>query len=212
MRLLEVIRGDKTAPEVLATGLDVAKRLRKLPVITANAFGFVGNRIYSTYWRQCEFMLEEGALPQQADALEAFGFAMGPFAVADMSGLDIAWRTRQRQAATRDPGARAGSPCRRMSSGRRGTAAPKHQLWDPEVEGKLSGRGPERRFLSLGEVFRSPLGMSQVANPLILRAISLNRGGLPVALKDMKAGSGGSGLSRGRGMGALLLAIRRLSS
>ncbi|HUG25434.1 3-hydroxyacyl-CoA dehydrogenase [Piscinibacter sp.] len=107
MRLLEVVRGDKTAPEVMATGLDVARRLRKLPVVTANAFGFVGNRIYSAYRRQCEFMLEEGALPQQVDAaLEAFGFAMGPFSVADMSGLDIAWRMRQSQAATRDPAAR----------------------------------------------------------------------------------------------------------
>jgi 3-hydroxyacyl-CoA dehydrogenase len=107
MRLLEVVRGDKTAPEVLATGLEVAKRLRKLPVVTANAFGFVGNRIYSAYRRQCEFMIEEGALPQQVDAaLEAFGFAMGPFAVADMSGLDIAWRMRKSQAATRDPSAR----------------------------------------------------------------------------------------------------------
>jgi 3-hydroxyacyl-CoA dehydrogenase len=107
MKLLEVVRGAATAPEVLATGLDVARRLRKLPVVTANAFGFIGNRIYSAYRRQCECMVEEGASPEQVDAaLEAFGFAMGPFAVADMSGLDIAWRMRQSQAATRDPAAR----------------------------------------------------------------------------------------------------------
>ncbi|MBH2010640.1 MAG: enoyl-CoA hydratase/isomerase family protein, partial [Xanthomonadaceae bacterium] len=107
MRLLEVVRGAATAPEVLATGLDVTRRLRKLPVVTANAFGFIGNRIYSAYRRQCEFMLEEGAYPEQVDAaLEAFGFAMGPFAVGDMSGLDIAWRMRQSQAASRDPLAR----------------------------------------------------------------------------------------------------------
>ena len=104
MRLLEVVRGAQTSPEVLATGLEVARRLRKLPVVAANAFGFVGNRIYSAYRRQCEFMIEEGALPQQVDAaLEGFGFAMGPFAVADLSGLDIAWRMRQGRAATRDP-------------------------------------------------------------------------------------------------------------
>ncbi len=107
MRLLEVVRGAKTAPDALATGLEVAKRLRKLPVVTANAFGFIGNRIYAAYRRQCEFMLEEGAYPEEIDAaLEAYGFAMGPFAVADMSGLDIAWRMRQSQAATRDPAAR----------------------------------------------------------------------------------------------------------
>ena len=107
MRLLEIVRGAATAPSVLATCLQLAKRLRKTSVVSANAFGFIGNRIYSAYRRQCEFMLEEGAAPQEVDAaLESFGFAMGPFAVADMSGLDIAWRMRQSQAATRDPAAR----------------------------------------------------------------------------------------------------------
>ena len=107
MRLVEVVRGAATAPEVLVTAVDVAKRLGKLPVVTGNAFGFVGNRIFSAYRRQCEFMVEEGAMPEEVDAaLESFGFAMGPFAVADLSGLDIAWRMRQSQAATRDPKAR----------------------------------------------------------------------------------------------------------
>ncbi|OWW22751.1 3-hydroxyacyl-CoA dehydrogenase NAD-binding domain-containing protein, partial [Noviherbaspirillum denitrificans] len=93
MRLLEVVRGAYTSPDVLATCFDVARRLGKLPILTGNAFGFIGNRIYAAYRRQCEFMLEEGALPEQVDAaVEAFGFAMGPFAVADLSGLDIAWR------------------------------------------------------------------------------------------------------------------------
>lgn len=107
MRLLEVVRGRDTAPDVLATGLAVAKRLRKQPVIAGNAFGFIGNRIYAAYRRQCEFMLEEGAYPEQIDrALEDFGLAMGPFAVADLSGLDIAWRMRQSQAGRRAPGTR----------------------------------------------------------------------------------------------------------
>jgi 3-hydroxyacyl-CoA dehydrogenase len=66
--------------------------------------GFIGNRVYSTYRTQCEFMLEEGAHPEDVDsALVSFGFAMGPFAVGDMSGLDIAWHTRQRLAVNRDP-------------------------------------------------------------------------------------------------------------
>jgi 3-hydroxyacyl-CoA dehydrogenase len=107
MRLVEVVRGRVSAPDALATGLAVAKRLRKLPVLTGNAFGFVGNRLYAAYRRQCEFMLEEGAWPRQVDAaLQAWGFAMGPFAVADLSGLDIAWRMRQAQAGSRDPSAR----------------------------------------------------------------------------------------------------------
>jgi 3-hydroxyacyl-CoA dehydrogenase len=104
MRLVEVVRGGKTAPQTLATALGLAKRLRKLPIIARVGEGFIGNRIYAAYRRQCEFMLEEGAYPEEIDtALEAFGFAMGPFAVADASGLDIAWRMRQRLAATRDP-------------------------------------------------------------------------------------------------------------
>jgi 3-hydroxyacyl-CoA dehydrogenase len=107
MRLVEVVRGTATAPEVLATAVHVAKRMGKLPVIAGNAFGFIGNRVYSAYRRQCEFLIEEGTYPEQVDAaLESFGFAMGPFAVADMSGLDIAWRMRKSQAATRDPAAR----------------------------------------------------------------------------------------------------------
>jgi 3-hydroxyacyl-CoA dehydrogenase len=104
MKLLEVVRGAQTAPDVLATGNALGKALRKMPVLCGNRFGFIGNRIYNAYRTQCEFMLEDGAWPEDVDrALEGFGFAMGPFAVADLSGLDIAWRMRRARAATRDP-------------------------------------------------------------------------------------------------------------
>jgi 3-hydroxyacyl-CoA dehydrogenase len=104
MRLLEIVRGARTSAAALATALDVAKRIRKLAVVARVGEGFIGNRIYAAYRRQCEFMLEEGAYPEDIDsALEEFGFPMGPFAVSDMSGLDIAWRMRQRLAAARDP-------------------------------------------------------------------------------------------------------------
>ncbi|CAD5371435.1 Enoyl-CoA hydratase [Rubrivivax sp. A210] len=104
MKLLEVVRGTHTAPDVLATGMALGVKLKKTPVPCGNAFGFIGNRIYNAYRRQCEFMLEDGALPEEVDgALVSMGFAMGPFAVADLSGLDIAWRMRKAQAATRDP-------------------------------------------------------------------------------------------------------------
>jgi 3-hydroxyacyl-CoA dehydrogenase len=107
MRLLEVVRCARTAPDVLATGLAVAKRLRKLPIVCGVTEGFIGNRIFSAYRREAEFLLEDGALPQQIDAaMEAYGFAMGPFAVFDLVGLEIAWARRKRQAATRDPKAR----------------------------------------------------------------------------------------------------------
>jgi len=104
MKLIEIVRCKASAPSAIEAALQFTKRLGKTPVISANAFGFIGNRIYSAYRRQCEFMLEEGAYPEQIDqALEEYGFAMGPFAVADMSGLDIAWAMRKSMAATRNP-------------------------------------------------------------------------------------------------------------
>ena len=103
MKLIEIVRCPLSSPSAIATGLQLAKRLGKTPVISTNSFGFIGNRIYAAYRRQCEFMLEEGAYPEQIDrALEDYGFAMGPFAVGDMSGLDIAWGMRKSQAATRN--------------------------------------------------------------------------------------------------------------
>jgi 3-hydroxyacyl-CoA dehydrogenase len=107
MRLLEVVKADATAPDVLAAALKAGRRLGKIPVVAGVCDGFIGNRIYSAYRQQCEFMIEDGAWPEEVDAaIEAFGFAMGPFAVGDLSGLDIAWQRRKRLAATRDPKAR----------------------------------------------------------------------------------------------------------
>jgi 3-hydroxyacyl-CoA dehydrogenase len=104
MRLLEVVRARHTAPDVLATALAIGRKLRKLNIVTGVCEGFVGNRILASYRRQAEYMLEDGALPQDVDgAMEAYGFPMGPFAVNDLSGLDIAWARRKRLAATRDP-------------------------------------------------------------------------------------------------------------
>jgi 3-hydroxyacyl-CoA dehydrogenase len=104
MRLLEVVRTARATPDVLATALAVAKKLRKLAVVTGVCEGFIGNRILATYRRQCEYMLEDGALPQEIDAaFEGYGLPMGPFAANDLSGLDIAWARRKRLAATRDP-------------------------------------------------------------------------------------------------------------
>ncbi len=107
MRLVEVVNCAKTTPDVLASALAFVKRLGKLPVVSGVTEGFIGNRIFSAYRREAEFMLEDGALPEQIDAaLEAYGFPMGIFAVNDMAGLEIAWARRKRQAATRDPAAR----------------------------------------------------------------------------------------------------------
>jgi 3-hydroxyacyl-CoA dehydrogenase len=100
MKLLEVIRGARTSPQALKTALLVGRRIGKIAVVSGVGEGFIGNRIYNAYRIQCELMLEDGCLPQEVDAaLEEFGFAMGPFAVGDLSGLDIAAANRKRRRA-----------------------------------------------------------------------------------------------------------------
>ncbi|MFA7945128.1 3-hydroxyacyl-CoA dehydrogenase NAD-binding domain-containing protein [Pseudomonas brenneri] len=102
MRLLEVVRGRHTGLEVLATVMQLSKRLNKIAVVVGVCDGFVGNRMIFQYGREAEFLLEEGATPEQVDgALRNFGLAMGPNAMRDLSGLDIGWSIRQRQRATR---------------------------------------------------------------------------------------------------------------
>ncbi|MDB5556553.1 MAG: 3-hydroxyacyl-CoA dehydrogenase [Rhizobium sp.] len=107
MRLVEVVRCAGTEPDVLSTGFAVAKQMRKLPILSGVTEGFIGNRIFSAYRREAEFLVEDGAEPKDIDAaMEKFGFAMGPFSVFDFAGLEIAWARRKRQAATRDPAER----------------------------------------------------------------------------------------------------------
>jgi 3-hydroxyacyl-CoA dehydrogenase len=107
MKLLEIVRAPRTLPEALATALALAKRIGKQPVVARICDGFIGNRIFARWRRHCDFALEDGALPAEVDAaIEGYGFAMGPYAVADLAGLDIGWANRKRQAATRDPAAR----------------------------------------------------------------------------------------------------------
>jgi 3-hydroxyacyl-CoA dehydrogenase len=98
MRLLEIVRGKATAGEVIASSLAVAKKLGKIGVVVGNRRGFVGNRMYHQYQREAQFLVEEGAQVSQVDAaLYDFGMAMGPFATADLSGLDVGWRIRKGQ-------------------------------------------------------------------------------------------------------------------
>jgi 3-hydroxyacyl-CoA dehydrogenase len=104
MRLVEVIEPSAAEKDAVATGVAVAKKLGKIPVVCGVCDGFAGNRILA-YWRAVtDMMIEDGALPQEIDAaLEGYGMAMGPFAVADLSGLDIGWARRKRLAPARDP-------------------------------------------------------------------------------------------------------------
>jgi 3-hydroxyacyl-CoA dehydrogenase len=107
MRLLEVVRSEQTSDAVIATAMKLAGRLRKIGVLSANAYGFIGNRMMDPYGREAEHMLLEGATPQQVDAaLERFGMAMGILAVFDMAGVDVGVRVREERAALLpdDPG------------------------------------------------------------------------------------------------------------
>ncbi len=107
MKLLEVVQTPDTAAEVLATGFALARRLRKMPVLSGICDGFIGNRILSAYRRAADYLLADGALPHEVDAaMRGFGMAMGPYEMQDMAGLQIAWANRKRQAATRPAGER----------------------------------------------------------------------------------------------------------
>jgi 3-hydroxyacyl-CoA dehydrogenase len=98
MKLLEVVRGEKTAKDVLATVMTVAKKIRKTAVVSGVCDGFIGNRMIEQYSRQAGFLLEEGCTPAQVDkAIEKFGFAMGPFRMGDLAGNDIGWAIRKRR-------------------------------------------------------------------------------------------------------------------
>ena len=98
MKLLEVVRGEKTAKDVMATVMAVAKKIRKTAVVSGVCDGFIGNRMIEQYGRQGGFLLDEGCTPAQVDkAIEKFGFAMGPFRMGDLAGNDIGWAIRKRR-------------------------------------------------------------------------------------------------------------------
>jgi 3-hydroxyacyl-CoA dehydrogenase len=102
MRLVEVVRGRATAPDVLATALSLGKRLRKVTVVSGVCDGFIGNRMLEGYTKQAWYLVEEGATPEQVDrAIEAFGFAMGPFRVGDLVGHDVSLAIRHHRRALR---------------------------------------------------------------------------------------------------------------
>ena len=96
MKLCEIVRAEKTAPDALLTAVAVARKIAKVPAVVGVCDGFVGNRMLAQRGKQSEKMLYEGALPQQVDAVVTkFGMPMGPFAMGDLAGLDIGWRSRQ---------------------------------------------------------------------------------------------------------------------
>src|SRR5262249_19063616 len=103
--LLEIVRGKHSSNDVIATSLELAKRLGKVGVLVGNCRAFVANRMFDPYIREAQFLVEEGASIAQVDsALVAFGMAMGPLAVLDLAGLDVGWRVRQEGGFVQPPG------------------------------------------------------------------------------------------------------------
>ena len=149
MRLLEMVRGKATSDAVIATSMALSRRLKKVGVLVGNCRGFVGNRMLAPYGREAQFLVEEGALPQDVDAaIYDFGFAMGPLAMGDLAGLDVGWRIRKEFKHLEKPGVRQPAIADRLCElGRFGqkTGAGwyrydenRNRMPDPEVE-KLIG-------------------------------------------------------------------------
>ena len=107
MRLLEVVRGKATSKEVIATSMALGKRLKKVAVLAGNCRGFIGNRMLHPYFREAQFLIEEGASVEQVNqTMYDFGWAMGPLAVSDLAGLDVGWRIRKEFKHLEKPGVR----------------------------------------------------------------------------------------------------------
>ena len=102
MRLLEVVRGDKTSKAVIATALELAKRIKKVPVVVGVCYGFVGNRMFAQRGRETDKLILEGAkIPQVDKVIYDFGFPMGPFVLRDLIGLDVGWNPDTSSSSTR---------------------------------------------------------------------------------------------------------------
>lgn len=201
MRLLEIVRGGATAADVLQTGLALARRLGKVAVVAGVCEGFIGNRIFAAYRRQMEYLLEEGAYPEDIDhALEEYGFAMGPFAVFDLTGLDIAWATRKRLAAARGPRQRYVAISDRLcEAGRFGRktgrgwylypGGAKRPLPDPEVraiiDAEAAAKGIERRLVTADEIQRrAAAAMVDEAAKILAEGIAQRAGDIDLVLAN----------------------------
>ncbi len=144
MKLLEIVRGDDSSDAALATGFSLAKRLRKIPVLSGVCDGFIGNRILARYREAADTLLMDGSTPWDIDeAMVEFGYPMGPYEAQDLSGLDIAYANRKRQAPTRDP----------------------HRRYIP-ISDRMVEEGRLGRKTSVGW-YRYPGGGGKVVDPLI---------------------------------------------
>ena len=158
MKLLEVVRGKATAKDVMATVMQIAKKIKKTAVVSGVCDGFIGNRMIEQYSRQAGFLLDEGASPQQVDkAVEKFGFAMGPFRMGDLAGNDIGWAIRKRRA-VEQPGMKYSASADRLCEmGRFGQKTGKG--WYDYAPGKRDAI-PSQEVLDMIDAHRKAIGIT----------------------------------------------------
>jgi len=191
MKLLENVRGRRTTPEVIATVMELGRTLGKVPVLAGNCDGFIGNRMLGFYGLEAEFLLEEGATPEQIDRLiEGFGFAMGPLAVRDLAGNDVGFMIRKGR---RLPADERFSPIleRLVGAGRLGQKAGRGfyrydgrtRLPDPEVlaiiEGVSRDLGIKRRQIPDQEI------LERLLHPLVNEGARIVEEGIALRASDV---------------------------
>ncbi len=191
MKLLENVRGRRSSPEVIATVMELGRTLGKVPVLAGNCDGFIGNRMLGFYGLEAEFLLEEGATPEQIDgAIEGFGFAMGPLAVRDLAGNDVGFMIRKGR---RLPADERFSPIleRLVAAGRLGQKAGRGfyryegrtRLSDPEVleliEGVSRDLGILRRPISDAEI------LERLLHPLVNEGARIVEEGIALRASDV---------------------------
>ena len=171
MKLLEIVHPPKVADDVLASGFALAKRLGKIAIPAGVCDGFIGNRMMSAYRSTCEYMLEDGAMPHEIDAaMTDFGFPMGMFTVQDMSGLDIAWAMRKRQAETRPKDMRyVDIPDRLCEMGRLGRKTDKG--WYDYSNNPKGSRDPIVKNLIISEANRKGITRQSLTSEKIIDII-----------------------------------------
>ncbi len=178
MKLLEVVRGAKTADDVLSTVMALGKKIRKVPVMSGVCYGFIGNRMLAPYFREAQLCLIEGGIPEGVDgALYDFGMAMGPISVGDLAGLDVGYKARQALAEDQRGDPRAYRvPDALVEAGRLGQKSGEgFYRYDPETRKRLSDTQVidiiEREAEALG-IERLPIDADEIVDRLIFSLIN----------------------------------------
>ena len=168
MRLLEVVRGEKTADDVLATTMGLGKRIGKVCALSGVCYGFIGNRMLTGYGREAQLLLLEGCTPQQVDStLEKFGMAMGPVAMGDLAGLDVGYKARQSRKTEGDDPRPYAVSTRLVESGRLGQkSGAGYYMYDSETRARISD--PEVEAMIREEAEKFGIGQREISEEEII--------------------------------------------